>query len=134
MPQNIPINPTQAKFVNFNNILRWAQSIYQSLNAGITLALGRGSDSLGVYNTFDRTNGDGIMMRVGAAASSEPVKWDGGTLQAAIPVSTINRKPTGWIICDIDKPAQIYRVVPPTTSSLILKTSDATCSIIVWIF
>jgi hypothetical protein len=129
-----PINPTRTKFNNFNEVLRWAQSIYQSISGGITLALGKGSDINGVYNTFDKTNGDGIMVRVGAAASAEAIKWDAGTGQASIAVNTLGRKPTGWIICDIDRPASIYRNAPPTTSSLILKTSDTTCSITVWIF
>lgn len=128
------INPTAVKFNATQNILRWAQSVYTNLNAGLTLALGNKSDSSGVYNTFNRTNGDGIMIRVGAAAGSEPIKWDAGTSTAAISVATLGRKPTGWIICDIDKPASVYRSAAPTTTTLTLHTSDNTCSITVWIF
>lgn len=129
-----PINPTRGKFGNPNDVLRWAQNIYQCLRSGITLALGSGSDSNGVYNTFDSTNGDGIMVRVGAAGGSEPIKWNAGTSQASIAVNRLGRKPTGFIICDIDRPCYIYRTAPPTSSALVLKTSDTTCSITVWIF
>jgi hypothetical protein len=129
-----PINPTKAKFTNFDNVLRWAQSIHTSLSAGLTLALGKNSDSSGVYNTFDNTNGNGIMVRIGAAAGAEVVKWNSGTSQATIAVNLIGRKPTGWIVCDIDKPCYIYRAAPPNTTSLVLETSDTTCSITVWIF
>jgi hypothetical protein len=133
MPTPI-INPTANKFKTPNDILRWAQSVYKSIQGGISFALGKGSDNNGVYNSFDMTNGDGIMVRIGAAGGSELIKWNSGTGQATIPVNTLGRKPTGWILCDIDRAASIYRSAPPTSSSLILKTSDTTCSITVWIF
>lgn len=134
MALNIPINPTGAKFTNFGGVLNWAQSIYRTLSSGLTPALGRGSDGTGVYNTFDKTNGDGIMVRIGATGGAEPIQWNSMTLLATIPVGTLGRKPTGWVLCDIDKPANVFRFAAPNTTSLILRTSDATCSITVWIF
>ena len=130
----IPINPTTVKFNAVQNIVRWAQSIYNCLNAGITLAQGRGSDSSGVYNTFTRTNGDGIMVRIGAAAGTEPIKWNGTTSDASITISLLGRKPTGWIICDVDKACTIFRSGPMGTTTLTLRTSDITCSATVWVF
>lgn len=129
-----PINPTAEKFKAPHNVLRWAQSIYTSLNAGLTMATGRGSDANGVFNTFDRANGDGIMVRVGAAAGTEPIKWNAGTSQAAINIQTLGRKPTGWWVCDIDTACYVFRALPPTTTTLTLQTSNTACSITVWIF
>lgn len=126
------INPQLGSLTNFTKVTQWAQSVYRTLNRGISLALGKNSDSSGVFNTFDITNGDGIMVRIGATGSSEPITWD-GSAQATIAL-LLGRKPTGWILCDIDKSATIWRTVPPTPTQLILQTSDVTCSITVWIF
>ncbi|HEY1645812.1 MAG TPA: hypothetical protein VGF75_05585 [Candidatus Saccharimonadales bacterium] len=127
-----PINPSTSNINSFPNVLRWAQSVYKTIVRGISFALGNGSDSTGVYNTFDITNGDGIMVRVGASGGAEPIQWDGSS-QADIAL-LLNRKPTGWIVCDIDKSATIWRVGAPTPTLLTLQTSDVTCSITVWIF
>jgi hypothetical protein len=127
-----PINPQAGVFNSTNKILRWAQSVYKALSGGIIFATGRGSDSNGVFNTFDNASGDGIMVRVGATGGTEPTQWNGSS-QATIAL-LLGRKPTGWILCDIDKAANIFRVGAPTTTSLTLQTSDATCSITVWIF
>lgn len=130
---NTPINPSTSNMNTFANVLRWAQSVYKTLTGGISFALGNGSDTNNVFNTFDITNGDGIMVRVGAAGGTEHYQWDGSS-QVDIDVSTLGRKPTGWILCDVDKSCNIWRYAAPTTTDLFLQTSDSTCSITVWIF
>lgn len=129
----VPQNPTREKFQNFHNTLRWAQSVYKALNGGISIAIGRGTDASGVYNTFDTTNGSGKMVRIGAVASSEPLKWNSGTSQATI-IHQLGTKPTGFHVTDLDGNAVIWRVGTPTTTQITLQISNTAINATVYVF
>ena len=133
MPPRIPQVPTRGKIINFEQNLRFAQSVYQSLNGGIVLAAGKGTDATGVYNTFDMANGSGKMVRIGAAASTEPLKWNSGTSQATI-IHQLGTKPTGFLVTDLDGNAVIWRVGTPTTTQITLQISANTVNATVYVF
>jgi hypothetical protein len=128
-----PIDPTFVHFQDLKGVLRWAQSIFKSLTGNISLATGNLQDSNGIYTTFNSDNGDGIMVRVGAAGSGLKYTWDAGTSQVTID-HALGRQPIGFILCDLDKNAVIWRVIPPTAQFMELQTSDNTCSATVYIF
>jgi hypothetical protein len=133
MPPRIPQNPTRGKIVNFEQNLRFAQSVYTSLNGGITLASGRSTDATGVYNKFDMANGSGKMVRIGATGSTEPLKWNSGTSQATI-IHQLGTKPTGFLITDLDGNAVIWRVGAPTNTQITLQISVNTVNATVYVF
>jgi hypothetical protein len=114
-------------------MLRWAQSIFKSMFGNIALAEGNTTDSNGIYTTFNVDNGNGIMMRVGASGSSLRNKWDAGTSQVTLN-HALGRQPIGFIVCDIDKNAVIWRVNPPTSGIMQLEISDNTANATVYIF
>lgn len=114
-------------------MLRWAQSIFKSLYAGIALAEGQQQDSNGIYNTFAVDNGNGIMFRIGATGSGLPNKWDGVTAIVTLNYQ-LGRSPIGFIVCDLDANAVIWRMAPGTATSMTLKTSNTAVNATVYIF
>lgn len=130
---SIPQNPTREKFQNFHNVLRWSQSVYKSLNGGISIATGHSTDANGVYNTFDTTNGSGKMVRIGASGSTEPLKWNAGTSQVTI-THQLGTKPTGFHVTDLDGDARVWRVGTPTNTSITLQISNNAINATVYIF
>lgn len=114
-------------------MLRWAQSVFKSLNAGVALAEGHTTDSSGIYTTFNVDNGNGIMFRIGSAASSLTNKWNAGTSQVNLN-HALARAPIGFIVCDLDANAIIWRAANPTSSHMLLQTSNTACNATVYIF
>jgi predicted transcriptional regulator len=127
-----PINPTKFKFTSFNDVFRWAQSVYTTLVQGISLARGHSTDITGIFNTFDPTNGDGIMLRIGALSSSEHFSWSAGN-QVTL-THNLQRQPTGVIVTDLDGNAVIFRVGKPTGTQITLQTTSNTVNATVYIF
>ena len=128
-----PILPTLQQCQTPNGVLRVLQSIFDTLTNKTALAEGNLQDSNGIYTTFNVDNGNGIMMRVGAAGSGLPNEWDAGTSQVTLN-HALKRQPIGFILCDLDANAVIWRVNPPTQDIMQLQTSDTTANITVYIF
>ncbi|HEY1644771.1 MAG TPA: hypothetical protein VGF75_00095 [Candidatus Saccharimonadales bacterium] len=127
-----PINPTVSQINTPAGILRWAQSIFDTLVNKTALAEGNLQDSTGIYTTFNTDNGNGIMFRVGANGSGLTYAWDSSgqvTINHAL-----KRPPIGFIICDLDGNATIWRYQVPTQDIMQLQTSDNTVNITVYIF
>jgi hypothetical protein len=127
-----PIDPNLVH-IKDPGILRWAQSIFKVLTNNTTLAEGNLIDSTGVYTTFNVDNGNGIMFRVGASSSSLPNKWDAGTSQVDLN-HALGRIPIGFIVCDLDANAIIWRATASTTGNMLLQTNNNACNATVYIF
>lgn len=92
-----------------------------------------GTDSTGVYNTFDTGNSSGVLLRVGASTSSEAIKWT--TTGTSIAISHgLGRQPIGFKIVDKDKPVDVSRTAPPTSTIINLAPTDATANVTLYIF
>jgi len=128
-----PIDPSIVHFTNFPGVLRWAQSVFKTLVSNTALAEGNVQDSNGIYTSFNVDNGNGIMFRVGAVGTGLPYEWDAGTSQVTIN-HALGRQPIGFILCDIDGNANVWRINPPTSSLMQLQISDNTVSVDVYIF
>ena len=128
-----PINPSKLQLTNPANLARWAQSVFQCLKSGISLAAGNTTDSNDVYTTFNTDNGDGIMFRIGAAGSGLTNEWDSGTSQVVLN-HALMRLPIGFIVCDLDGNAVIWRAAESTTDVMTLQISDTTVNATVYIF
>lgn len=135
-----PINPSISDFATPQKMLNWAKSIFKTLYNGLRLADGAGTDSSGVYNSFAIDNGDGIMIRIGSAVSSEKFKWDAGTSEVTLNYQLQEwngtpRQPIGFLVCDLDANAVIWRAVsPPTSTRMTLKTNNNAANATVYIF
>lgn len=127
-----PINPTRASNTP-TNTLRVAQSMYKTMSGNVQESQPTGQDSTGVYNTFEQDNGAGITIRIGAASSSEPVKWVTSNVGVAVNHG-LQRQPTGFRVWDKDKTCDVYRTVPPNANTITLACTDATANVTVYIF
>lgn len=112
--------------------LRWTQSVHKTLTQGVDMGIPTGTDSTGVYNKFDPGNSSGILIRVGASTSSEIIKWpSSGSLSIQ---HGLGRQPIGFKIVDKDKPVDVSRTAPPTTSIIQLVPTDSTANVTLYIF
>lgn len=127
-----PINPTPQYVQNPSGVLRIFQSFFRCLTNGIMLATGNKQDSNGNYISFALDNGDGIMFRVGASSSSLPNKWNGSS--EVVLNHNLQRQPIGFILCDLDANAVIWRAANSTQTQMTLKTSNSACNATVYIF
>lgn len=113
--------------------LRWAQSVHKTLSGGVDMGVPTKKDSAGVYNTFGVGNSSGVLIRVGASASTEPVKWTASNV--GIPIKHgLGRQPIGFKIVDKDKQVDVYRTVAPTDTTITLAPTDATANVTLYIF
>lgn len=129
-----PIIPSHSIFNRKGGPLRIAQSVYQSLNGGITEATPTGQDSQGVYNKFDPDNGNGVTLRIGANSSSEDLKWPSVAGTGLVIFHGLGRQPIGFRIHDLDGNAQIWRTTPPDAQQITLAISDVSISATIYIF
>lgn len=127
-----PIDPNVVH-IKDAGILRWAQSIFKTLMSNTALAQGNLQDSNGIYTSFNIDNGNGIMFRVGAVGTGLTYEWDVVTSQVTIN-HALKRQPIGFILCDLDGNAVVWRVNPPTSDIMQLQISDNTVSADVYIF
>ena len=131
MPQSVnPVGPTQ---------LQWSQSVHKTLNGGVDMGVPIGKDSNGVYNQFNTGNSTGVLIRIGAAASSEPYKWTVANVGVSLNHALVDqngtpRQPIGFKIVDKDKAMDVYRVGTPTTTNIILAPTDPTANVTVYVF
>ena len=112
---------------------RWARSLHETVNGGIDIGTPTGQDSNGVYNEFSQGNQTGVLIRVGAAGSSEPIQWVTANVGVAINHKLL-RKPIGFKIVDKDKTVDIYRTAPPTENTITLASTDATVNVTIYVF
>jgi hypothetical protein len=134
----IPIQPTNEDFkitkINTGNrVLRWAQSVFKSLNAGLTFASPTAQAAGGVYNKFVQDNFDGVMLYIGANASGATITWAATNVGQAINHG-LHRQPIGFLVTYKDKTVDVYSTATPDVNNITLATTDDTVNTIVFIF
>lgn len=126
-------NPSQSNFNRPDGPLRHAQSVFKVLNAGIQLAQPTGQNAAGIYNKFEPDNGNGVMIRIGAIGGAETYNWTGNNVGLAINHG-LHKQPIGFIVCDIDAAANVYRTVTPTADTITLAITNDLANVTVYIF
>lgn len=129
-----PDNPQS--FKTFADVLKWAKSVYKALASGLSLATPTTKDATGVYNNWNPDVINGVMIRVGATATTvNTYKWSAGVGAGSATIKHgLIAQPTGFIVCDKDKTCDVFRSGAPTTSSITLTCSDNTANVTVFIF
>jgi hypothetical protein len=127
------INPSKSNFSTQQGTLRQAQSAYIALNGGLADAVPTGTDADGVYNTFQPDNGNGVMLRIGAAGSTEPIQWV--TVDVGVVIQHgLQRQPIGFKLVDKDQSCDVYRTVPPDNQQITLATTNVSANVTVYVF
>jgi hypothetical protein len=126
------INPSQSFINNPKGLLRHLQSVFKVLNAGIAEAQPTGTDKTGVYNKFSADNGNGVMLRIGANNSSEPIRWSSPGSPTVVNHG-LGRQPIGFRIYDKDKTCDVFRTGTPTSNTISLTCTDPSANCTVYI-
>lgn len=127
------INPSLGNHSTPQGILRQAQSVYKVLQNGLADAQPTGQDAAGVFNQFEQDNGNGVMLRIGAAGSEEKIQWV--TVDVGVVINHgLHRQPIGFYLADKDANCDVYRTVPPDANTITLACTNVDASVTVYIF
>jgi len=112
---------------------QWVQSAQQTLTGGVDMGTPSSKDSTGQYNKFDKGNGSGNLIRIGATGST----GNDYTWPSAGPL-VINhkllRQPIGCHIVSSDKDLRVWQPSAPDKDSITLTPSDHTANATVYVF
>jgi len=121
---------------------QWLQSVDQTLNGAIDMGTPTGNApdtsgvNAGVYTSFKRGNGSGVLVRIAATGVTDtgaPYNWSAPATGVVI-FHGLKRKPIGYHVVDADGQIQVYRTAPPDEDQITLAPSDDTISVTVYIF
>ena len=121
--------------------LKWIQSTFKVLSGNISLGEPALQDATaginkGVFTTFEKGNGSGVLIRVaanGVSGSGAAYNWTG--VNVGIPINHgLQRQPVGFFICDKDKTVDVYRTAPPDATQITLAPTDNSASVTLYIF
>ena len=122
------------------SLLRWAQSIYNSINGQIDFGVPNGKDSSGNYNFWDNPNCSGVLVRVSPFGNTDN-KYIWVATNTAIPINhglvDQNRKPRqpiGVILVNSNKDLRIYQPTTPDTTNVYVAPTDNTSYATLYIF
>jgi hypothetical protein len=117
-----------------NQMQQWAQSLHVALNGGLDLGTATSKDSTGVYNKFQKSNGSGVLIRIGASGTTDnDFAWTASNTGVAINHGLL-RQPIGYHVVDMDKNVTVYRTATPDANQITLAPSDATANVTVYVF
>src|ERR1700760_346497 len=86
-----------------NQMQQWAQSLHAALNGGIDMGTPNSKDSTGVYNKFVKSNGSGVLIRIGASGTTDnDYAWTTSNTPVVINHGLL-RQPIGYHVVDMDK-------------------------------
>lgn len=125
--------PTQNNLNTFQQVLRWAQSVFKALNAGLTFSSPKTQDANGVWNTFVQDNFNGVILYVGAAGSGAPVAWVTSNAGKSINHG-LHRQPVGFIPIYKTKTCDVYSTATPSANLITLACTDASAQVTLFIF
>jgi hypothetical protein len=119
---------------------QWAQSLDQNINGQLDL----GSiatdkpgaiDSTGTPANFNKGNGSGVLIRIGASGSKNGPQFNWTTSNTGVVINHgLGRQPIGFHLSDSDKQVQVYRVGTSNAQTITLAPTDATANTTVYIF
>lgn len=122
-------------------ILPWAQSVHKILTGSVDMGIPNTQTpasfgiNAGVYNTFGKGNGSGILVRItahGVSGTGAPYSWPGA---GGVTISHgLGRQPVGFHVVDSDKDVRVFRTAAPNAKNITLAPTDNTASVTVYIF
>ena len=113
---------------------QWAQSVHQVLTGNVDMGTPTSSkDSTGQYNEFQKGNGSGVLIRVGATGSiGNANTWpSSGNL---VVNHELLRQPIGCHIVSSDKQLTLCQPVAPDKNNITLLPSDPTANATIYVF
>ena len=128
----LPINPQNQTFKSFEDVLKWAQSVYKAFAGGVEIATPNSTNAAGVYNSFTINNLAGHMVRIGAYGSGAPIAWT--SRATAVINHGLLKQPIGFILCDIDGNATVWRTAVPNADTISLQISNNAVNVTIFIF
>ena len=131
------INPVDMAMGLPRQQLQWAQSIHQTVNGSLDMGnvLPGGLDTTGTPANFNKGNGSGVLIRIGASGTTNGPKYNWTTSGTGISINhTLQRQPIGFHVVDSDKPLTVHRTVVSDSTQITLAPSDATANATVYIF
>lgn len=122
--------------------MQWVQSVQKVMSGNVDMGVPTGQApstqgvNAGVYTSFGKGNGSGILIRIAAnGVTGTGAAYNWGATGTGIEIAHgLERQPIGFHVVDQDKAVQVYRTAPPTSSSITLASSDNTASTTVYIF
>jgi hypothetical protein len=109
------------------------QSVHQVLTGNVDMGTPTSKDSTGQYNEFQKGNGSGILIRVGAHGSTgNAYTWPAsGNL---VINHGLLRQPIGCHVVNSDNHLTIAQPTAPDENSITLNPSDRTTNATVYVF
>ena len=109
------------------------QSVHQVLTGNVDMGTPTSKDSTGQYNEFQKGNGSGILIRVGAVGSTgNTYTWPAsGDL---VINHGLLRQPIGCHVVNSDNHLTIAQPTAPDKNSITLNPSDRTANATVYVF
>lgn len=109
------------------------QSVHQVLTGNVDMGTPTSKDSTGQYNEFQKGNGSGILIRVGAYGSTgNAYTWPAsGNL---VINHGLLRQPIGCHVVNSDNHLTIAQPTAPDENSITLNPSDRTANATVYVF
>jgi hypothetical protein len=126
-------NPTKSNMGTFQQVLRWAQSVYKMSQGAVGIAQPKGQAASGVYNAFDKDNVDCVLLYIGANGSGAAITWAATNTGQAINHGLL-RQPIGFSIQYKDKTCDVYSTATPTLNVITLAITDDTANTIIKVF
>lgn len=115
---------------------QWAQSLDSVINGDIDMGTvqSNGLDATGTPALFNKGNGSGNLIRIGASGSSNGnYQWT-TTGTGVVIQHGLGRQPIGFHLSDADGQLQVWRTVVADNKQITLAPSDATKNATVYIF
>jgi len=114
--------------------LKWAQTVHKVINGNIEPGIPQTKDSSGNWNTFQRANTSGVLIRVGANGTTDN-KYSWAGVGAAIDINHgLQRQPIGAHLVSSNKDLRIWIPATPTSDIIQIAPSDNTSYATIYIF
>jgi hypothetical protein len=112
---------------------QWTQSVQEAMSGNIDLGTPTSKDPTGQYNKFDKGNGSGNLIRIGATGTTgNDYTWP-ATGNLVINHGLL-RQPVGCHLVSSDKQLTFCQPVTPDENTITLTPSDRTSHATIYVF
>lgn len=126
-------NPTKNNLNTFQQVLRWAQSVYKAMQGGLGIAVGSTQAPSGIYDGFTQDNVNCNLVYVGANGSGAAITWAASNTGQAIN-HQLFKQPVGFLVVFKDKTCDVYSTATPNSNTWDLAITDDTANTIIMFF
>ena len=129
----LPYDPNTFAHKLDNSHRQWVQSAQQVLTGNIDMGTPNSKDATGQYNKFDKGNGSGNLIRIGATGTTDnDYTWPAsGSL---VINHKLLRQPIGAHVVSSDKDLRIWQPSAPDENLITITPSDNTVKATVYVF